>query len=59
MSLALKGVPSKLVAKRLDLSRRTVEHSRSRLLERLGATSTVELMHLMREEASYKSNAAA
>lgn len=54
MSLALKGEPSKLIAKRLDLSHRTVEHHRSRLLERLGATSMVELMRLMHEEASSK-----
>ena len=51
MSLALNGVPSKLIAKQLDLSHRTVEHHRSRLLERLGVGSIVELMRLMHEQA--------
>jgi FixJ family two-component response regulator len=49
MSLALKGVPSKLIAKQLSLSHRTVEHHRSRLLEKLGVASIVDLMRVMNE----------
>jgi len=54
MSLALNGVPSKLIAKQLDLSHRTVEHHRSRLLERLGVSSIVELMRLMHDQGGSK-----
>ena len=43
MALALQGVPSKLIAKQLSLSHRTVEHHRSRLLEKLGVRSIAEL----------------
>jgi two-component system response regulator DctR len=43
MALALQGVPSKLIAKQLSLSHRTVEHHRSRLLEKLGVSSIAEL----------------
>jgi len=50
MGLALKGAPSKLIAKQLALSHRTVEHHRSRLLEKLGVSSIVELMRVMREQ---------
>ena len=50
MVLALKGVPSKLIAKQLSLSHRTVEHHRSRLLEKLGVASIVELMRLSHEQ---------
>jgi FixJ family two-component response regulator len=49
MSLALKGVPNKLIAKQLSLSHRTVEHHRSRLLEKLGVASIVDLMRVMNE----------
>jgi len=51
MALALKGVPNKLIAKQLSLSHRTVEHHRSRLLEKLGVGSIVELMRLTHEQA--------
>jgi len=46
MQLALQGLPSKLIAKQLSLSHRTVEHHRSRLLEKLGVASMAELMRL-------------
>ena len=36
MTLALKGLPSKMIAKELAISHRTVEQHRSRLLEKLG-----------------------
>jgi FixJ family two-component response regulator len=46
MELALKGMPSKLIAKELSISHRTVEQHRSRLLEKLGVSSVTELMRL-------------
>ena len=46
LTLALQGLPSKLIAKRLSLSHRTVEHHRSRLLDKLGVASMAELMRL-------------
>ena len=46
MELALKGMPSKLIAKELSISHRTVEQHRSRLLEKLGVSSMTELMRL-------------
>jgi len=44
LALALKGLPSKLIAKELAISHRTVEQHRSRLLEKLGAASISELL---------------
>ena len=49
MRLALKGLPSKVIAKDLDISHRTVEQHRSRLLEKLGVSSITELMRLHAE----------
>ena len=46
MELALKGLPSKVIAKELSISHRTVEQHRSRLLEKLGVGSITELMRL-------------
>jgi len=46
MDLALKGLSSKLIAKELRISHRTVELHRSRLLEKLGVGSVTELMRL-------------
>jgi two-component system response regulator DctR len=46
MALVLKGLPSKLIAKELSISHRTVEQHRSRLLEKLGVSSATELMRL-------------
>jgi len=51
MRLALQGLPSKLIAKQLCLSHRTVEHHRSRLLEKLGVASMAELMRLNYQQA--------
>ena len=44
MDLALQGLPNKLIARELALSHRTVEHHRSRLLEKLGLSSFTELL---------------
>lgn len=49
MSLALKGLSSKLIAKELSISHRTVEQHRSRLLEKLGVGSMTELLRLTME----------
>jgi len=46
MALALRGLPSKSIARQLCLSHRTVEHHRSRVLEKLGVSSIAELMRL-------------
>ena len=46
MALALKGLPSKVIAKELSISHRTVEQHRSRLLEKLGVGSVTELLRL-------------
>jgi len=46
MELALEGLASKVIAKRLGISHRTVEEHRSRLLEKLGVSSVTELMRL-------------
>jgi len=49
MDLALKGLPSKTIARELDISYRTVEQHRSRLLEKLGVGSMNELLRLRLE----------
>jgi len=46
MDLALKGLPSKTIARQLAISHRTVEQHRSRLLEKLGVGSVNELLRL-------------
>lgn len=46
MDLALKGLSSKLIAKELDISHRTVEQHRSRLIEKLGVGSINDLLRL-------------
>lgn len=51
MALALQGLSSKAMAKQLSLSHRTVEHHRSRVLEKLGVASMAELMRLNYQQA--------
>lgn len=46
MMLALAGHPNKIIAKRLDISHRTVEIHRSRILQKTGAASMLELAQL-------------
>ena len=46
MDLALQGHPSKVIARELGISHRTVELHRSRLLEKLGVASISELLRL-------------
>jgi FixJ family two-component response regulator len=52
MALAMKGLSSKLIAKQLGISHRTVELHRSRLLEKLGAASMTELISQSHERPS-------
>ena len=52
MKLALKGLPSKLIANDLGISHRTVEQHRSRLLEKLGVGSISELMRISHDRPS-------
>lgn len=51
LALALQGLPSKAIARQLSLSHRTVEHHRSRLLEKLGVASMADLMRLNYQQA--------
>lgn len=51
LTLALQGLASKQIARDLSLSYRTVEHHRSRLLEKLGVSSMAELMRLNYRQA--------
>ena len=46
MALALDGLSSKVIAKQLEISHRTVEQHRSTLLEKLGVSSIAELLRL-------------
>jgi FixJ family two-component response regulator len=46
MDLALQGHPSKVIARELGISHRTVELHRSRLLDKLGVASISELLRL-------------
>ena len=46
MELALQGLPSKAIARQLEISYRTVELHRSRLLDKLGVSSFIDLIRL-------------
>jgi FixJ family two-component response regulator len=46
LDLALKGHSCKMIAHELEISHRTVERHRSRLLEKLGVASVTELLRL-------------
>ncbi|NBT10994.1 MAG: DNA-binding response regulator [Betaproteobacteria bacterium] len=47
MSLVMEGLPNKLIADELDISVRTVEVHRSRVFDKMGVKSAVELVNLM------------
>jgi FixJ family two-component response regulator len=49
LDLAVTGLPSKVIAQQLGISYRTVELHRSRILEKLGAGSMVELIRIAAE----------
>ncbi len=48
MRLVLGGLPNKLVADQLDISVRTVEVHRSRVFDKMGVKSAVDLANLLR-----------
>ena len=52
MDLAVTGLPSKQIAQRLGISHRTIELHRSRVLEKLGVGSIVELIRIAAERRS-------
>ena len=47
MRLVMDGLPNKLIADALDISVRTVEVHRSRVFDKMGVRSAVELVNLM------------
>jgi len=47
MRLVMDGLPNKLVADELDISVRTVEVHRSRVFDKMGVKSAVDLVNLM------------
>jgi two-component system response regulator DctR len=49
MRLIVEGKPNKLIADALDISVRTVEVHRSRVFDKMGVKSAVELANLLRE----------
>ena len=44
-ALLIEGLTSKLIGKRLDISPRTVDVYRARLMRKYGASTTPELVH--------------
>ena len=50
MRLVVDGLPNKLVADQLDISVRTVEVHRSRVFDKMGVKSAVELANLLRTQ---------
>ena len=53
MDLVVKGLSSKVIAKTLGISYRTVELHRSHILEKLGVRSVAELIRIALERAEY------
>jgi two-component system response regulator DctR len=49
MALVVEGLPNKLVADQLNISVRTVEVHRSRVFDKMGVKSAVELANVMRQ----------
>ena len=46
LELLLKGLPNKLIARRLDISSRTVESHKYQIMDSLGVQSTAELIRV-------------
>lgn len=53
MQMILDGYANKTIASRLDISLRTVERRRHDILDKLGATSLVDLSDLVKDAGSY------
>ena len=49
MHLVMQGLPNKLIADALDISVRTVEVHRSRVFDKMGVRSAVDLVNLLRD----------
>jgi FixJ family two-component response regulator len=49
LSLVIAGKPNKIMAADLDVSQRTVEIHRSRVMEKMGASSLAQLVRMMME----------
>jgi len=47
LHLLIEGQPSKVIAGRLDISVRTAEHHRAKIMEKIGAPSTSRLIGMM------------
>jgi RNA polymerase sigma factor (sigma-70 family) len=46
MTLAIKGLSNKEIARRLDISHRTVEIHRARIMNKTGARTLIDLVHI-------------
>lgn len=55
MRLVIEGLPNKLIADALDISVRTVEVHRSRVFDKMGVKSAVDLVNLMNTRPGLKS----
>lgn len=55
MRLVMEGLPNKLIADALDISVRTVEVHRSRVFDKLGVKSAVDLVNLMNAHPGLRS----
>ena len=49
MQLAIAGLPNKEIARKLDISFRTVEVHKSRIMQKTGAGNLIELARIARE----------
>jgi RNA polymerase sigma factor (sigma-70 family) len=52
MQLAIAGLPNKEIARKLDISYRTVEVHKSRIMHKTGAANLIELANIVRESGS-------
>jgi len=51
MQLAIAGLPNKEIARKLNISFRTVEVHKSRIMQKTGAANLIELAGIVRESA--------
>ncbi len=49
MAMTVEGLPNKVIARRLDISLRTVEHHKTNILTKTGVSSSIELSRLALE----------
>ena len=56
MNLMTQGLPNKLIADQLQISIRTVEVHRARVIDKLNAKSTVEMVHLLHSAGMFPPN---